>query len=369
LLCWIKLVNIYKQPLELEPPSSICSYLAFLLMKALPVALVQDIISLRRSGHSFSYIQSKTGAGHASISRICSEHCPDVQKSLGGRPKKLSEADVRHAVRLVTSTKSGTAVQAARVLGDITNQPLSAETVRRGLKKMGMKAKDKEKKPLLLSRHRAARLEWAQKHKDWTIEDWKTIVWSDETKINRLGSDGRQWVWMKKGEKRSERTVKSTVKFGGGSVMMWGCMTWWGVGYACRIEGTMDKYLYVSILEDELLASLEYHGLDVEEMTFQQDGDPKHRSGLATEWFSDHGMKVMDWPAQSPDLNPIEHLWSHIKRELGKYEEPPKGIIELWSRVEKVWEETPEEVCQNLIRSMPSRVEAVLQARGGHTKY
>ena len=76
----------------------------------------------------------------------------------------------------------------------------------------------------------------------------------------------------------------------------------------------------------------------------------------------------MVWP-QSPDLNPIEHLWNHLKRKLGEYEEPPRGIQELWERVQKEWDNIGVEECRKLIESMPRRVEAVVKAKGGHTKY
>ena len=77
----------------------------------------------------------------------------------------------------------------------------------------------------------------------------------------------------------------------------------------------------------------------------------------------------MKWPAQFPDLNPIEHLWNHLKRKLGEHEEPPRGMIELWERTAKEWNAIPKEVVQNLIESMPRRVEAVIEAKGGYTKY
>jgi hypothetical protein len=76
----------------------------------------------------------------------------------------------------------------------------------------------------------------------------------------------------------------------------------------------------------------------------------------------------MKWPAQSPDINPIEHLWWHLKQRLDEYESPPTSQHELWERCEADWEKIPKEVCQNLIESMPRRVAAVLKA-GGHTKY
>ena len=68
---------------------------------------------------------------------------------------------------------------------------------------------------------------------------------------NMLGSDGRKWVWKERGQGLIEREVQGTKKFGGGSMMMWECMTWDGVGYATHFKGTMDADLYVSILEDE----------------------------------------------------------------------------------------------------------------------
>jgi hypothetical protein len=222
---------------------------------------------------------------------------------------------------------------------------------------------------LLSARHRRARLDFAMAHQHWTVEDWMHVVWSDETKINRFGSDGKHWVWKRPGEGLSDRTVNPTLKFGGGLIMVWGCMLWDGPGFACKIDGTLDAELYVAILKDELLQSLVYYGKDVDDVIFQQDNDPKHTSKKAQEWFKDHELEVMNWPAQSPDLNAIEHLWSLLKRRLGEYDQPPSGILELWERVQVEWGKIGSEDCQAIIRSMPDRCKAVIKAKGGHTKY
>ena len=187
--------------------------------------------------------------------------------------------------------------------------------------------------------------------------------------MNCLGSDGKKWAWKKTGEGLSDRLVEGTVKFGGGSLMMWGCMLWEGVGFGCKIDGKMDAELYTQILEDELQQSLEYYGKSVADIIFQQDNDPKHKSKIAMKWFEDHGYIVMVWPAQSPDLNPIEHLWRMLKMKIAEYPEPPKGMLELWERAEAEWNKIEKEACQNLIESMPRRVEAVIKAKGGYTKY
>ena len=97
--------------------------------------------------------------------------------------------------------------------------------------------------------------------------------------------------------------------------------------------------------------------------------DSKHTCHKARNWFQDHDFNVMLWPAHSPDLNPIEHLWNHLKRRLAGYEEEAKGMLELWERVQVEWDKIEPEVCQNLIESMPRHMEAVIKAKWGYTKY
>ena len=212
-----------------------------------------------------------------------------------------------------------------------------------------MKAVVKSKQPLLSVKHHKAHLDFAYAHKDWTLEDCKKVVWSDETNINHLGSDEHKWVWKKAGEGLSDRLVEGIVKFGGGSLMMWGCMTWQGVGYATKIDGRMDGDLYLQILKDELLNSLQFYGLDPPDIIFQQDNDPKHTCKKVKDWLQEQDFHTMVWPAQSPDLNPIEHLWGYLKRRLADHDSSPKGIHELWERVQVDWEGIPVEECQKLI--------------------
>jgi DDE superfamily endonuclease/Transposase len=244
-----------------------------------------------------------------------------------------------------------------------------ANTVRRALKNCGLRPINRPKKPRLIPRHKALRLQFARRYQHWTKEDWKRVVWSDETKINRIGSDGRRWAWIKPNSLLKDQHVKNTVKLGGGNLMLWGCMTARGVGYTCRIDGGMNADLYVGILNDEFLATLRYYELEPEDIVFQHDNDPKHTSRKATEWLKMKEIEVLDWPPQSPDLNPIGHLWQHLKGRLSTYESEPSSISELWCRVESGWNKIPVRVCAELIESMPRRIDAVLKARGGHTKY
>ena len=223
---------------------------------------------------------------------------------------------------------------------------------------------------MLKAVHRQKRLKFAHTHANWTVEDWKRVLWSDETKINRIGSDGKVYTWKPRGESISDRTTSPTVKHGGGNnLMVWGCMGWNGVGTLVEVVGKMNAEQYCEILEQGLDESFEKLEMTERERIFQQDNDPKHTSKRANQWFSDNNIEVMEWPAQSPDLNPIEHLWVHVKRQMNTYERPPKGVFELWERLAAEWNKIPPETCQNLIESMPRRLEAVIKAKGGHTKY
>ena len=128
-------------------------------------------------------------------------------------------------------------------------------------------------------------------------------------------------------------------------------MGWNGVGMLVEDEGKMNADQYCQILSGGVVESFEKLEMEEGKWYFQQDNDPKHTSRKATEWFEDNEIQVLSWPAQSPDLNPIEHLWEHLKQQLWKYSDPPKG--ELWDRLVDEWNEISPEVCQNLIQSMP----------------
>ena len=141
-------------------------------MHALSSARIEELLSLIDSGKSAREIHSITAIGLTTITRYWSEHRPSVPKPSGGRPKKLTDANMRHATRLIRSGKAENAVQITRSLCTITNQSLSPQTTRNYLKQCGWKAVVKKKHPLLSARHRRARMDLTTAHRDWTLEDW-----------------------------------------------------------------------------------------------------------------------------------------------------------------------------------------------------
>ncbi len=196
------------------------------------------------------------------------------------------------------------------------------------------------------------------------MDYWNHVLWSDETKINLFGSDGVKRVWRQPGEVYKDKDVLPTVKYGGGSVMVWGCMSAASTGELQFIEGTMDANMYCDILKQSMIPSLQRLG---SRAVFQHDNDPKHTSEMTTVLLNKLRVKVMDWPSMSPGLNNIEHLWGILK---WKVEERKIYIIhQLRDVVMEEWKRTPVSTCEALVNSMPKRVKGVLENNGGHTIY
>ena len=165
-------------------------------------------------------IQSKTGLGRSTVGRIKQEVDLDKENSKGSRPSKLSSCDKQSIIRQITTGKLDNAVQATKFINSIIPDLVSAQTVRRTLKEVGLRSATKKKVPMLKASYRQHRLKFARDHENWTVEDWKRVLWSDETKINRIGSDGKVYVWKKRDEPLSDCTTTPTVKHGGGNNLM-----------------------------------------------------------------------------------------------------------------------------------------------------
>lgn len=225
------------------------------------------------------------------------------------------------------------------------------------------KSRTPRKVPLLSKKNIKDRLSFAHNNKNRPC--WKNVLWSDETKINLFGSDGKQFVRRPVNMPLHPKYTKKTIKFGGGNIMVWGCFSYYGVGPIHLVEDIMREEDYCNIIQNVMLPYAE------EEMplewVFQHDNDPKHASKLVKKCLQDNNVNVMVWPAQSPDLNPIENLWSALKKLLPKEKITNKKM--LWEEVQKAWKKIPRELCQKLVLSMKARCDAVMQNKGQTTKY
>lgn len=148
--------------------------------------------------------------------------------------------------------------------------------------------------------------------------------------------------------------------------MVWGSMSAHEVGLLHKVDGNMKKEQYVSILESNLLKSKRKLRLP-RTWLFMQDNAPQHTAGITKNWLRQHCVATLDCPANSPELNPIEHLWAHLKKVYKGSGRVNKN--EQFAKVREVWNQIKPSVSRSLVDSMPRRLRAVLKANGGVTKY
>lgn len=334
-------------------------------MGKITIDVENSIVALTNQGYSSRKIAKRLKVCHRTVLLAQKRRQCNPARNAGGRPRVMSNGDARVIERMIKSREARTPMAAAKAI----NKDVSEWTVRRALKRIGLVASIKKKKPALSEKNVRARLKFCKEHKNWTVEDWKRVIWTDETKINRYQSDGKAYYWHRPNEKLQKHQVKETLKHGGGSLMVWGCFTWWHIGPLIKINGIMKKEDYLQILKTNLPDFVEKCAYPEEEIVFQQDGDPKHTAKIVKEWLGQQNFLTMQWPAQSPDLNPIENLWAIVKRQLLQYEDAPTNLNELWTRVQTEWQKIPDRIIQNLVESMPRRVNSVIKNKGLWTKY
>ncbi len=148
--------------------------------------------------------------------------------------------------------------------------------------------------------------------------------------------------------------------------MIWAAMSSAGVGPLCFLKSTVNAAIYQEILEHFLLPSADKLYGDAD-FIFQQDLAPAHTAKSTKSWLNDHGVGVLDWRANSPDLNPIENLWGIVKRKMR--DTWPNNADELKATVKETWASIPPQQCHKLITSMPRQIEAVIKAKGAPTKH
>ena len=271
-----------------------------------------------------------------------------------GRPKTLSERDKHALNHIAVNNRQAPLAVITNELNAKLENGISTKTVRGYLKEMGWNSCVACKKPFLTIKAAANHLDWSHQHVNW-VEEWQSIIFTDESRFCLHKSDSRTRIWRRPGEKFHKECVNTTVKFNGGSVMFWGCFSWQGVGPLVLVEGNMDSDGYVRVLAKDFIPwanELATAYPEEPQLIFQQDLASVHTSAYTKWWMETHGFNILDWAPHSPDLNPIENLWEHLDTEVRKREMMFKKKSDMIEVIRDEWGKIPLEFIRTLISSM-----------------
>lgn len=323
--------------------------------------LVED----RGNGMTYADLSKKYNISISGARKICEKYksigSNESFKHLSGRKRSTSKLDDDN---IVNKAKRNPTV-ACRILKEDLNLSVSTRTVQRRIHEIGMQSFVAKKKTLLRAVNIKKRLLFAKKYLNMPETFWDRIIWTDEAKFELKSEKRRKRVWCEPLEKMKPKNPLTIVIHGTGRIMVWGCFSTAAVGRLVKIDCKMTGKDYVNILSKNIDESA--RKMQLREFILQQYNDPTHTSAAAKQYFEKKSMEVMEWPPQSPDLNPIEDLWPILDTKIPL--ESRTNIQDFWEAMQREWEQIPHNVLKNLVRSMPKRLKAVIENKGRAPDY
>jgi len=369
------------------------------------------IVGLSKGEFSYREIAKELGIPKSTVGDVVKKYNEQgltTTASRSGRPEILSEYEKKNLIKVAKENRFNTLEELTETFNTTLNISVSNRTIQRTLHKEGYSGHAAKKKPFISEANRKKRYGWCRVHKNWTTE-WNYVIWSDESRFELFNNDSRNWVWRKKDERYEVNCLKPTVKHSIG-VMVWGCFCNNKLGPLVLVEGTLNSEKYIELLERNLLPffsnlnienkrqilELQSNIIELEiiinktqeqekelkekkqelselqnhnDHIFQDDNAPCHASKQTKAWKASKFIRMLPWPAQSPDLNPIENLWNELEIRIRKHKPMPRNKNDFFAALKEEWYKIDEDRLIRLVKSMPNRIKAVLENKGNPTKY
>ncbi len=296
------------------------------------------VVGARRAGLSISKTADLLECSCTTISRVYRKWSEkekiSSERQLCGRKCLVDVRGQRRMGRLVRDDRKATVTQITTRYNQGMQNTISERTTHRILKQMGYSSRRPHRVPLLSAKNRKLRLQFTQAHQNWTIEDWKNVAWSDESRFLLRHSDGRVRIWHKEHESMDPSCLVSTVQAGGGVgdifLAHFGHLSTNRALFKCH---SLPEYCCWPC---HPFMTTVYPSSDG---SFQKNNAPCHKAQIISDWFleQDNEFTLLKWPPQSPDLNPTEHLWDVVEWEIRIMDVQPTNLQQLRDAIMLIW--------------------------------
>ena len=254
-------------------------------------------------------------------------------------------------------------------IADIEGISACRRTLTKAFEKEQYHRRKAAEKPLLTPKHMERRTGFAYYHESWEWPMWKRVDWTDEATF-RIGGFGDVWVTRTAEEKYDNSCLTPKFRHRPG-LMVHGAISGVSKGPLTIFdEGTKVN---AQVYSHQVLPRIHQHIRQMERELgafrgiLMEDNASVHTAAYTRAWHAYYGFNKMVWPANSPDLNPIENVWRLLKYRIGK--RFPKNVAELRQYLLEEWDKLTPEDYLKYIKEMPARCQAVKLANGGHTKW
>ncbi|GFT09812.1 transposable element Tcb2 transposase [Trichonephila clavipes] len=323
------------------------------------------IIGKLEEGRNVTSVAAEFGMAHSIVSRLWRQFQTTgaaIRGFSSGRPRKTTPADDRYIVLQPRRNRQETAGEIARHTTQATGRPISRFTVSRRLHGGGLFARRSVRCVPLTPAHRRRRSLWCREHRNWRDNEWGRVLFTDESRFSLSSDSHRILIWREQGSCNHPSNIIERDRYGGRGVLAWG-----GIMLGSRTDlhifdaGSVNGTRYCNEILFPYVRL--FRGAMGLQFLFMDDNAPCHRTVAAEHLLESEDIERMDWPARSPDLNPIEHVWDFLGRRLAARTLPPVTIRELRLALQDEWAAMPQQLIDTLILSMGRRRETCLAVR------